>query len=77
VANDQLNTLIAFPEWIVAVTHRRSTEFFCWVITPDLSALTDGEIHATSQAALAAGRSLVQCSTGPQVDFSRCRLYQD
>ncbi len=77
MANDQLNTLIAFPEWIVAVTHRRSTEFFCWVITPDLSALTDGEIHATSQAALAAGRSLVQCSTGPQVDFSRCRLYQD
>ncbi len=77
MANDQLNTLIAFPEWIVAVTHRRSTEFFCWVITPDLSALTDGEIHATSQTALAAGRSLVQCSTGPQVDFSRCRLYQD
>ncbi len=77
MANDQLNTLIAFPDWIVAVTHRRSTEFFCWVITPDLSALTDGEIYATSQAALAAGRSLVQYSTGPQVDFSHCRLYQD
>ena len=77
MANDQLNTLIAFPDWIVAVTHQRSREFFCWVITPDLAALTDGEIHSTSQAALAAGRSLVQCSTGPQVDFSRCRLYQD
>jgi deoxyribose-phosphate aldolase len=77
VANDQLNTLIAFPDWIVAVTQQCSQEFFCWVITPDLAALTDGEIYTTSQAALAAGRSLVQCSTGPQVDFSHCRLYQD
>ncbi|WP_035984669.1 hypothetical protein [Leptolyngbya sp. KIOST-1] len=76
MACDTLNTLVAFPDWIVAVTRRRSAGFFCWVITPELSTLTDGEAHATSQAALAAGRSLVQCSTGQQIDFSRCRLYE-
>lgn len=75
MASDTLNTLIAFPEWIVAVTQRRSAGFCCWVITPELSALTDGEAYATSQAALAAGRSLVQCSIGQQIDFSHCRLY--
>ena len=67
--------IIAFPDWIVAVTHHRSTAFCCWVITPELAALTDGETHPTSQEALEAGRSLVYYSTGPEIDFSRCRLY--
>ncbi|HIK45295.1 MAG TPA: hypothetical protein IGR64_10465 [Leptolyngbyaceae cyanobacterium M65_K2018_010] len=75
MARDRLNTLIAFSEWVVAVTHRRSQGFSCWVITPELYALTDGETYPTRQAALAAGRSLVQCSLGPPIDFSRCRLY--
>ena len=66
--------IIAFPGWIVAVTHHRSTGFCCWVITPELAALTDGETHPTSQEALEAGRSLVYCSTGPEIDLSRCRL---
>jgi hypothetical protein len=66
-------TLIAFPDWIVAVTHQ-ATDYCCWVITPELAALTDGESYPTSQDALDAGRSLVYCSTGPQIDFSRCRL---
>ncbi|MBW4462784.1 MAG: hypothetical protein KME47_21480 [Nodosilinea sp. WJT8-NPBG4] len=74
MAPEQLNTLIALADWLVAVTYRRSTGFCCWVITPELSSLTDGETYATSSAALAAGRSLVQYSTGPQIDFSRCRL---
>lgn len=74
MAPEQLNTLIALADWLVAVTHRHSTGFCCWVITPELSILNDGETYATSSAALAAGRSLVQCSTGPQIDFSRCRL---
>ncbi|MEA5448339.1 hypothetical protein VB780_07155 [Leptolyngbya sp. CCNP1308] len=74
MANDQLNTLIALTDWVVAVTYRPATGFCCWVITPELSTLNDGETYATSGAALAAGRSLVQCSTGPQIDFSRCRL---
>ncbi|HSM83795.1 MAG TPA: hypothetical protein VLS96_19050 [Nodosilinea sp.] len=74
MVTDQLNTLIALTDWLVAVTYRRSTGFCCWVITPEFTPLTDGETYATSTAALAAGRSLVQCSTGPQIDFSRCRL---
>lgn len=75
MAKQTVTELIAFPDWIVAVTHRPSTGFCCWVITPELAALTDGETYATSQDALEAGRSLVYCSTGPQIDFSRCRLY--
>lgn len=74
MAPEQLNTLIALADWLVAVTYRRSTGFRCWVITPELSILNDGETYASSSAALAAGRSLVQYSTGPQIDFSRCRL---
>ncbi|MBW4481469.1 MAG: hypothetical protein KME14_02890 [Tildeniella torsiva UHER 1998/13D] len=74
MANVQLNTLIALTDWIVAVTYRPAKGFCCWVITPELSTLTDGETYTTSGAALAAGRSLVQYSTGPQIDFSRCRL---
>lgn len=70
---DSLVQLIAVSEWIVAVT-RRATEYRCWVITPELSTLSDGETYPTSQAALESGRSLVYCSTGPEIDFSRCRL---
>ncbi|WOD39010.1 hypothetical protein [Nodosilinea sp. E11] len=76
MAIDRVNTLIAFPEWLVAVTRRRSVGYFCWVITPELAALTDGEAYPTRQAALAAGRSLVHYSIGPQIDFSHCRLYE-
>lgn len=74
MAKQTVIEFVAFPEWIVAVTHRRATGFICWVITPELAALTDGETYSTSQEALEAGRSLVDCSTGPQIDFSRCRL---
>ncbi|HSM80875.1 MAG TPA: hypothetical protein VLS96_04275 [Nodosilinea sp.] len=66
--------LIAVSDWIVAVT-RRATGYRCWVITPELSTLSDCETYPTSQDALESGRSLVYCSTGPQIDFSRCRLY--
>ena len=71
---DSLVQLIAVSGWIVAVT-RRASGYRCWVITPELATLTDGEAYQTSQDALEAARNLVYCSTGPQVDFSRCRLY--
>ena len=76
MAQQSLNTLIASSGWMMAVT-RRGSGYRCWVITPELATLTDGETYTTSQDALEASRSLVYCSTGPQVDFSRCRLYQD
>ncbi|MBD0269200.1 MAG: hypothetical protein ICV77_13015, partial [Cyanobacteria bacterium Co-bin8] len=34
----------------------------CWVITPELVVLNDGEDYETSQMALAAGRALVELS---------------
>ena len=74
MVEDSLVQLIAAAGWIVAVTHCRAIGYFCWVITPELSALSDDETYPTSQEALAAGRGLVQCSIGPQVDFNRCRL---
>jgi hypothetical protein len=74
---DSLVQLIAVADWIVAVTHHRATGYFCWVITPEQSTLTDDETYPTSETALAVGRGLVQCSTEPEIDFSRCRLYQD
>jgi hypothetical protein len=74
MTNETLTTLIAASGWMMAVTHR-ARGYHCWVITPELATLTDGETYPTSEDALEAGRSLVYCSTGPQVDFSRCRLY--
>lgn len=73
---DALIHLIAASGWVVAVTYGQSTGHFCWVITPELSALNDGESYPTAEEALASGRTLVQCSTGLQVDFSRCRLFE-
>jgi hypothetical protein len=76
MAQQRLNTMIASSGWMMAVT-RRGSGYCCWVITPELAALTDGETYSTSQDALDAARSLVYCSTGPPIDFSRCRLHQD
>jgi hypothetical protein len=73
MAQQRLNTLMVSSGWLMAVTHR-ARGYRCWVITPELAALTDGETYPTSQDALEAARSLVSCSTGPQIDFSRCRL---
>jgi hypothetical protein len=69
-----VTTLIASSGWMMAVTHR-ARGYRCWVITPELTTLTDGETYTTSQDALDAARSLVYCTTGPPIDFSRCRLY--
>ncbi|WP_155523957.1 hypothetical protein [Nodosilinea nodulosa] len=74
MAQQHLTTLIASSGWMMAVT-RRASDYYCWVITPELATLSDGETYTTSQDALDAARSLVYCTIGPQVDFSRCRLY--
>ncbi len=74
MTKQSLTTLIASSGWVMAIT-RRASGYRCWVIAPELTTLTDGETYQTSQDALEAARSLVYCSTGPQIDFSRCRLY--
>ena len=77
MGNSKITELVGCSEWIVGVTHRVSAGYLCWVINPELEVLNDGEFHATSKDALASGRSLVHASTGPQIDFSHCRLYHD
>ena len=77
MSESKITELLGCSEWIIGVTHLVSAGYLCWVINPELEVLNDGELHGTSKEALASGRSLVHSSTGPQIDFSRCRLHQD
>ena len=54
----------AFPGWIVLISYTPSVGYRCWVMTPELMILNDGERYRTSTAAMAAGRCLVQYSLG-------------
>lgn len=51
----------AFPDWIVGVS-LSPLGYQCWVLSPDLDVLNDGEWYDTSAAAMAAGRFFVECS---------------
>lgn len=57
----RLIEIVAFPDWIVGVSVMRGL-YRCWVITPELVVLNDGELYQSGQAALAAGRLLVELS---------------
>jgi hypothetical protein len=57
----RLIEIVAFPGWIVGVS-RSWGLYRCWVITPELVVLNDGEVYETGQMALAAGRALVELS---------------
>lgn len=57
----RLVEIVAFPGWIVGVSVMREV-YRCWVITPELVVLNDGELYESDQAALAAGRLLVELS---------------
>ena len=63
----------AFPGWIVGVSYGQGGGFHCWVITPELAVLNDGECYRTSQAAMASGRDLVEHSLEPGPDYGRYR----
>ena len=63
----------AFPGWIVGVSYVPEEGFHCWVITPELAVLNDGECYRTSQAAMAAGRSLVEHSLELGPEYGRYR----
>ena len=52
----------AFPGWIVGVSDIHPFGYLCWVMTPELIALNDGEVYGTSGEAMAAGRALVHYS---------------
>ncbi|HEY9735960.1 MAG TPA: hypothetical protein V6D06_06745 [Trichocoleus sp.] len=63
----RLIEIVAFPGWIVGVSHNWGL-YRCWVITPELVVLNDGELYETGQAALAAGRTLVELSLESEFD---------
>lgn len=74
MVKDRLTALSAVHDWLVAVTHRQAIGYYCWVITPEMGVLTDGEVYPDYGEALAMGQSLVDASTGQPIDFN-VRLY--
>lgn len=58
----RLTQVVAFSGWIIAITWRRSQCYRCWVVTPELVVLNDGECYAQEFEAFAAGRVLVELS---------------
>ena len=59
---DQLIQICAFPGWIVRVSYTQPLGYHCWVVTPELIVLNDGESYSTSAEAMDAGRCLVHHS---------------
>lgn len=57
----KLIEIVAFAGWVVAVS-RHWELYRCWVITPELVVLNDGELYESARLALAAGRALVELS---------------
>lgn len=58
----QLTQLLAFPGWLVATGYAPKLGYFCYVITPELLVLDDGEVYRDDQSALAVGCELVRQS---------------
>ncbi|WP_035986891.1 hypothetical protein [Leptolyngbya sp. KIOST-1] len=57
-----------FPGWVAGVTYHRGEGYRCWVINPEMTVLSDGEMHASSDEAIAAGRLFIHHSTGAEPD---------
>ncbi|MGF1571147.1 MAG: hypothetical protein ACFCVD_24240 [Nodosilinea sp.] len=66
--SDRLIHVSVFPGWIVGVTYRRGEGYRCWVVNPELTVLNDGEIYASGEDAIAAGRLFIHHSTGAEPD---------
>lgn len=60
----RLVQLLAFPGWVVGIDYTPWLGYRCWVITPELTVLNDGEVYDTRQAALAVGCELVRHTLG-------------
>lgn len=65
---DRLIHLSAFPGWIAGVTHRHRRGYQCWVVDPEYTVLSDGELYRSSAEALAAGRLFIQQSIAAETD---------
>ncbi|MEM9354079.1 MAG: hypothetical protein AAGA92_13785 [Planctomycetota bacterium] len=56
---EKLVKLFAYGDWLIGVTQRTESQFFCWVITPEAIALNDGEVYSSALEAMKSGRILV------------------
>ncbi|HHP7244645.1 MAG TPA: hypothetical protein ACFE0H_08170 [Elainellaceae cyanobacterium] len=72
--NGTIIQVSAFPSWIVGISYTETVGYRCWVINPELIVLNDGEIYATSQAAMTAGRYFVEHSLELGTDSSNQSL---
>jgi hypothetical protein len=68
MASGQLIHVSVFPGWIAGVTYQRGEGYHCWIINPERVVLNDGEIYASSQAAIAAGRRFIHHALGAEPD---------
>ena len=59
----RLIQVVAYSNWIIAVSRCSSVDYECWVLTPEYVALNDEEYYPTVQEAMNAGRLLVLLST--------------
>jgi hypothetical protein len=57
--------LSAFPGWLAGVSSTHSGDYHCWVVTPELLVLDDGEIYHDSESAMASARYFVEQSLEP------------
>ena len=52
--------LSAFPGWLAGVSSTYGGDYLCWVVTPDLLVLDDGEIYPDSESAMLSARCFVE-----------------
>ncbi len=52
--------LSAFPGWLAGVSSTYSGDYLCWVVTPELLVLDDGEIYPDSESAMVSARCFVE-----------------
>ncbi len=52
--------LSAFPGWLAGVSSTYRGDYLCWVVTPELLVLDDGEIYSDSESAMISARCFVE-----------------
>lgn len=61
---NQLIQLVGIADWLLGITHERSTGFQCWLIDPDGNLLNDGQFHSTHGEARETGMTFIESSRG-------------
>ena len=58
--DSQVVQLSALPGWIIGISHIKNRGYRCWLLTAELTILSDGILYTTSIAALTAGRTFIE-----------------